>query len=413
MTGLLSVREANQLLLSHFSPVKTTRVPLDKALGRVLSADISAPLDLPPFSNSSMDGFAVRVADITTASAQHPITLEVVADIPAGAHPEIYLRPGQAARIMTGAFVPEGAEAVVPVEDTDALQDAETGPLRNTVAILRPVQAGDYIRPRGQDLQKGQAILAAGHRLRPQDVGMLATAGVTQVPVYATPRLALFSTGDELVSPDESLSPGKIRDANTYSLAALTVKYGGEPLSLGVAKDEINAIKRLLDSAVDNQVDLIISSAGVSVGAYDLVRDVVKEQGRIEFWRVNMRPGKPISFGYYRDIPFIGLPGNPVSTFVCFEVFVHPILARLAGVPGVQRRSVTAILEEDIESDGRESYLRGILQFGEKKNTARLTGHQGSGNLFSLVQANALLVIPSGVKSLPAGSEVESWILDE
>lgn len=413
MTGLLSVREANQLLSSHFSPVKTTRVPLDKALGRILSTTISAPVDLPPFPNSSMDGFAVQVADIATASAQHPITLEVVADIPAGTHPEIHLRPGQAARIMTGAFLPEGAEAVIPVEDTDALQDSEAGPLRKTVAVFRPVQSGDYIRPRGQDLQKGQVILDPGHRLRPQDAGMLAMVGVSQVPVYEMPRLAMFSTGDELVTPDEPLAPGKIRDANTYSLAALTVKCGGEPLSLGIAKDELNAIKRLLDSAVDQQVDLIISSAGVSVGAYDLVRDVVEQQGRIEFWRVNMRPGKPISFGYYRDIPFIGLPGNPVSTFVCFEVFVHPILARLAGLAGVQRRSVPAILEEGIESDGRESYLRGIVHFGERKNTARLTGHQGSGNLFSLVQANALLVIPSGVKSLPAGSEVESWILDE
>jgi len=208
------------------------------------------------------------------------------------------------------------------------------------------------------------------------------------------------------------LLPGKIRESNSYSLGALIQYYGGQVESLGTTRDEFALIQSRLDEAVHRGVDLIVSSAGVSVGAHDYVRAVVEKNGSLEFWRVNMRPGKPLIFGYYRNLPILGLPGNPVSSFVTFEVFVRPVLLKMSGATSLQRWTIPVILEEAIESDGRESYLRAILTQREGRITAKLTGHQGSGNLFSLVQANALLIIPSGVKSLPAGSEVQAWPLE-
>ncbi|HEX9027816.1 MAG TPA: molybdopterin molybdotransferase MoeA, partial [Anaerolineales bacterium] len=243
-------------------------------------------------------------------------------------------------------------------------------------------------------------------------VGFLATLGENLVKVYRQPRVGLISTGDELVQVEERLSPGKIHDSNVYSLAALVKKYGGEPLNLGIAADREEAVRAKLDQACQAGVDLILSSAGVSVGAFDFVRQVVEERGLLSFWRVNMRPGKPLAFGNYRNKPFVGLPGNPVSSFVAFEVFVRPALLKMGGFPSWERPSQVVRLGEAIESDGRESYLRAIVSRSAGEWSARLTGHQGSGNLRSLIQANALLIVPSGVKSLPAGAELEAWMID-
>jgi molybdopterin molybdotransferase len=411
LADLLSVKDARERLLSHFQPVKPTRVPLEVCLGRVLSEDITSDIDIPPFPNSEMDGFAVRAADIYVARADVPVILRVIGDIPAGAVPDLSIQYGQAARIMTGAHIPEGADAVVPVESTDISDRSSDSPLPGEVKIYQSFPQGKYVRRRGQDIHTGQVVLQKGRRIRAQDAGLLAMLGIAHAPVYSVPRLALFSTGDELVEPDKPLEPGKIRDANTYALGALASKYGSHSISLGIVPDNYAAVQERLDRAVAQKADLIISSAGVSVGAHDYVRAVVEKAGRLEFWRVDMRPGKPIAFGYYRDVPVIGLPGNPVSAFVGFEVFVAPILARLAGLNELERRIVSVTLEEPIESDGRESYLRAIVTANNGQWTARLTGHQGSGNLYSLVQANALLIIPSGVKSLPANSVVNAWLL--
>jgi molybdopterin molybdotransferase len=409
--SLLSVDEARERILSQFQPVKTETLPLAESSNRVLAQDVRAADDLPLFDNSSMDGFALRAADVTGAAPVSPHSLRVVADIPAGTSPSVSLAPGQAARIMTGAQMPEGADAVVPVEDTD-FESREAGTaVPESVKIKKAATAGENVRRRGSDLQAGAMVLQAGRQLKPQDLGLLAMLGVSSVTVYRRPRIALLSSGDELVDPDAPLEKGKIRDSNSYTLAALIESAGAEVIRLGVARDNYESVRTLFERAVYLRVDLILSSAGVSVGAFDFVKEVIEANGRMDFWRVNMRPGKPVAFGEYKGIPVIGLPGNPVSAFVGFEVFVRPAIQRLGGSLYGSRQTVRVRCEEEIESDGRESYLRAEVREVDGVLVARLTGHQGSGNLHSLVQANALLIIPAGVKCVPAGQEVNAWML--
>lgn len=415
MDSPLSVAEARQRLLNSFAPVETEQVYLTEAAGRVLAEEVVSGLDLPMFDNSSMDGFAVRAGDLEGARPEKPVTLEVVADVPAGAMAEVAIEAGQAARIMTGAPLPFGADSVVPVEmtDHDYRGALPPGGAPARVKVFQAVQRGDYVRPKGQDAVSGQVVLKAGARLRPQDVGLLAMLGQKMVTVFRRPRIAMLSTGDELLPIEQPLQPGKIHDSNAYTLSAQVRQDGGEPLYLGIAPDREAAVRELLEKACESRADLILSTAGVSVGAFDFVRHVVERHGRMEFWKVNMRPGKPLAFGSYRGVPFIGLPGNPVSAFVGYEVFVRPALRRLAGLPDQKRPAVKVRLAEAIVSDGRESYLRAVVTFRNGAWSGRLTGHQGSGNLLSLVQANSLLIIPSGVKSLPSEAEVDAWLLDD
>jgi molybdopterin molybdotransferase len=408
---LLSVEQALARILSHFQPVTIESIPLSESNNRVLAVDIGAASDLPPFDNSSMDGFALRALDSSSAAPASRVTLRVVADIPAGSAPTISLAPGEAARIMTGAPLPQGADAVVPVEDTD-FQNRNAGSAAPAqVQIEKPVESGENVRPRGMDIREGDIVLRKGSRLNAQSLGVLAMLGISKVEVYKRPRVALFSSGDELLPIDVPLEPGKIHDSNSYVLAALVESTGAEVLRLGVANDSRDSVSNLLENAVSKNADLMLSSAGVSVGAYDFVKDVIESNGALDFWRVNMRPGKPLAFGNYRNIPFIGLPGNPVSAFVGFEVFVRPTLGRLSGLSDGSRPTIRVRCEDEILSDGRESYLRAVVW--EKYGTlvAKLTGHQGSGNLLSLVQADALLIIPAGVKCVPAGQEVNAWML--
>jgi len=409
--SLFSVDEARERILSHFQPVTTETLPLVECAERVLAQDITATNDLPLFDNSSMDGFAVRAADVVNAAAGSPRSLRVVTDIPAGNSPKVSLAQGEAARIMTGAEMPKGADAVVPVEDTD-FRDRDAGTSApSEVQIFKTAKSGDNTRPRGMDLRAGEAVLHKGRALKPQDLGLLAMLGYAKVLVYQKPRIALFSSGDELLGLEAPLESGKIRDSNSYTLAALIENAGAEVIRLGVAKDNHESVKALLEKAVDSKVDLILSSAGVSVGAFDFVKEVIESNGRMDFWRVNMRPGKPLAFGEYGNIPFIGLPGNPVSAYVGFEVFVRAAIQRLSGSGTTGRQTVHVRSEEQIDSDGRESYLRAQIREENGVLIARLTGHQGSGNLHSLVQANALLIIPAGVKCVPAGQEVNAWLL--
>lgn len=409
--SLLKVDEARSRILSHFEPLGTETLPLAKCARRVLATDVAAQNDLPSFDNSSMDGFAVIASDLADAAPASPRTLNVVADIPAGTNPDVTLTAGQAARIMTGAPMPKGADAVIPVEETD-FQDRSPGTLApKSVTIFKSLKAGDYVRAQGTDVRTGQPVLQTGHKLRPQDLGLLAMLGVADVPVYRRPRVALLSSGDELVPVDAPLRPGKIRDSNTYTLSALLEGAEVEVLNLGIAADRRESVEGLLEKAAAQKVDLILSSAGVSVGAFDFIKDVVEAQGELTFWRVNMRPGKPLAFGKFKGIPFIGLPGNPVSAFVSFEVFVRPALERLSGLETVSRPRVRVRLAESLSSDGRESYLRANVREENGILCAHLAGHQGSGNLLSIVQANALLIIPAGVKSLAAGKDVDAWLL--
>jgi molybdopterin molybdotransferase len=409
--SLLSVEEARTRILSQFQPVRSETLRLADSLNRVLAQNVSAADDLPLFDNSSMDGFAVRSSDVAGAASESPRSLRVVADIPAGSFVNIVLSPGEAARIMTGAHMPEGADAVVPVEDTDfESRDAGTLP-PETVAIYKAAAQGENVRQRGMDLHAGDLVLQPGRQIKPQDLGLLAMLGVSSISVYHRPRVALLSSGDELIDLDTPLEKGKIRDSNSYTLAALIESAGAQVLRLGVARDNYESVHNLFEKAVYLRVDLILSSAGVSVGAFDFIKQVIEENGKMDFWRVNMRPGKPVAFGGYKGIPVIGLPGNPVSAFVGFEVFVRPAIQKLGGLPGASRQTVRVKCEEEIQSDGRESYLRGEVSEVDGSLVARLTGHQGSGNLHSLVRANALLIIPAGVKCVPAGQEITAWML--
>jgi molybdopterin molybdotransferase len=408
---LLSVDEARERILSQFQAVNTETVHLTESSSRVLAEDIHAANDLPLFDNSSMDGFAIRAADVIDAAPASPRSLRVVADIPAGAAPTVTLVAGQAARIMTGAQMPQGADSVVPVEDTDFHDRSAGTTAPEQVQILKSVQQGSNVRPRGMDILAGDIVLSKGRQLKPQDLGLLATLGISRITVYQRPRIALLSSGDELIDVDAPLEKGKIRDSNSYTIAALIEETGAHVVRLGVANDNFNSVKSLLEKAAEQNVDLILSSAGVSVGAFDFVKDVIESNGSMDFWRVNMRPGKPVAFGNYRGIPFIGLPGNPVSAFVGFEVFVRPSIQKLSGSLSGGRSTVRVRSVEQIDSDGRESYLRAEVQEENGVLVARLTGHQGSGNLHSLVQANALLIIPAGVKCVPAGQEVSAWLL--
>ncbi len=390
--------------------MKTETVSLARSSGRVLAANVLAT-DLPPFDNSSVDGFAVRAADLTGHTRENGRRLAVVADVPAGATRRFQLRRDQAARIMTGARIPSGADAVVMLEDTDAWGQPSGDVPPTWIKVQGPVAPGANIRRRGTHLRRGQTALTKGTRLRPQDVGMLAMLNREAVTVFRRPRVAVLSGGDELGVVGQPLKPGHIPDSNSHTLAALVAGAGCEVLPLGIARDRAASIASLLDRAVRAHVDMILSSAGVSVGALDLVRRVIASRGQIDFWRVNVRPGKPLAVGSYRRVPFIGLPGNPVSAFVGFELFVRPALARLSGQPSPERRILSATLDEPVEGDGRETYLRAILKATRRGPRVRLAGNQGSADLFSLVRANALLIIPAGVKSLAVGDPVRVWLV--
>jgi molybdopterin molybdotransferase len=405
---LLSVRAAQARIRRLFRSVQSETVELGRSAGRTLAVDVKAS-DLPLFDNSSVDGFAVITSDLASERDTHP--LRVVADIPAGTSSTKRLRPGQAARIMTGARIPRGADAVVMLEDTDLGARDPSAPAPSWVRVRKRVKPGENIRRRGMDIKRGALAMKSGHRLRPQDLGMLAMLNCERVRVFRRPRVALLSSGNELIAVGKPLKPGQIRDTNSHTLAALLHDAGCDVISLGVARDRPGAIAALLDRAVERRVDLILSSAGVSVGALDLIRNVVQARGRIDFWRANVRPGKPLAVGEYRGVPFIGLPGNPVSAFVGFELFVRPALAKLAGRASVERRVATVTLDEPVRGNVRESYLRAVVRERGGGLAARLTGHQGSGNLFSLVQANALLIIPAGVKSHAVGDQVKAWLL--
>ncbi|HEX7556032.1 MAG TPA: gephyrin-like molybdotransferase Glp [Leptolinea sp.] len=412
MTDLIPVREAQERILTAVHPRPPQNTQVTTAYGRVLANDIFAPINLPSFMSSAMDGFAVHNQDVQVAALNSPVILKVTSDIPAGQMQTAPLQPGCAARIMTGAALPPEADSVIPVEETDQVGAAQSISLPNSVKIFNFVNSGQHTRQIGEDIRKGQLVLPAGRKLQPQDIGLLVSLGIQEVLVSAIPRVAIFSSGDELLSPGQPFEPGKIYDSNRYLLTGLIRNEGAEVIQLEIARDNPESILQILNQIAADPPDLILSSAGVSVGVFDYVRQVLEQNGSLSFWRINMRPGKPLAFGYFKDIPFFGLPGNPVSAYICCAVFALPVIRNLLGLPPLQPRTVKAVLSEPLESsDGRESYYRGILNWKDGMYSASLTGHQGSGNLFSLVQANALLIVPAGVKMIPAGAEVTAWLL--
>lgn len=409
---MLSVSEALSRVLSNFQSLGTEPVAAIDAAGRVLAEPVRATLNLPPFANSSMDGYAIRAADVRGVAAHAPATLAVIGDVPAGVLPSIAVQSGTAVRIMTGAQMPDGADAVVPVEATDDTRSPTGGPLPAIVQIREPVLAGANIRAVGEDVRLGEEILSRGTLLRPYDIGVLAAFGMNRVAVVRRPRVAILGTGDELVDIDQVPAAGQIRDTNSVTLTALARKYGAEPMRLGVARDRVEDVYARLVSAVESGADVIVSSAGVSVGAYDVVKAAVERDGSLEFWKVRMRPGKPLAYGRFRGLPFFGLPGNPVSSVVGFEIFVRPAILKLAGRLRLDKPRVGVLTSEPLLSDGRESYLRAVVVREGDGYVAHSAGGQGSNMISSLARSNALVIIPAGVREVPAGSRLDAWMLD-
>ncbi|MCI0711772.1 MAG: molybdopterin molybdotransferase MoeA [Chloroflexi bacterium] len=396
---MLSVDEALEMVLAGIERLTIESIPIQEARGRVLAGDVTSAQDLPPFDNSAMDGYAVIAANIQ----QPPVTLTIVEDIPAGKAPQKTLQSGQAARIMTGAPLPPGADSIVPVELTGVDRHSDIAP--DVVEIFQAVERGAYVRPVGEDIQQGEIVLSAGHLLRPADIGVLAGLGYSSVEVVRRPRVGILSTGDELLLPDQPLTPGKIRDMNTFTITALVEEYGGEPVPLGIARDTEQSVRDHLNRAIEESCDLILSSAGVSVGAFDVVKTVLEEMGAVNFWKVNMRPGKPLTHGYVNGIPFLGLPGNPVSSMVSFEVFARPVIRKMLGLDwGMQTRTVR--VGETLRSDGRMTFARVKLVEEAGDLVAYTTGTQSSGAISSMVKADGLLIIPAGVTEIKPGDRL-------
>lgn len=412
MNEYLTVAEALEAVLAGITVLPAETVPLLDALGRVLAEPVTAHDSLPPFANSSMDGYTLQASDSQSATNDRPVELRVIGDIAAGAVADITIIPGTTARIMTGAPLPPGADAVIPVEDTNEAWRDKARPQLNSVQIRRAVQTGDYVRWPGEDVQAGQVVLATGQLLRPQEIGVLASLGVSQVKVIMRPRVGILATGDELIAVDEALQPGKIRNSNGYAQQAQVMTLGAIPVSLGVARDTKADVRAKLQAGLDAGVDLFISSAGVSVGAYDVVKAVLEEEGAVGFWRVRMRPGKPLAYGRYKGVPYLGLPGNPVSAMVSFERFARPAILKMGGKQKLARPQVTVTMQEELHSDGRESYLRAIVQRTGDVYTARTTGQQGSHMMTSLVHANALVIVPEGVQHVAQGEQLVALMLD-
>lgn len=411
LTGLLNVDKAISMILAQIPAGATETIDILQAPGRVLAEDIISTLDLPPFASSAMDGYAVQVADTVGATPGSPVTLNVVMDIPAGVTPARPLEASEAARIMTGAPVPDGADGIIPVEDTDGdWSKAIITPLADHVALYRPVEAGEAIRQAGENIRTGETILKKGTVLGAAEIGMLAAIGQRMIPVIQQPRVVILSTGDELVGIDDPLTPGKIRDVNSYTLAVLVQQNGGQAIRLPVASDELDAVRALFNQALAEKPDMIVSSAGVSAGATDLIRKVLEERGAISFWKINLRPGKPLAFGNLEGVPFFGLPGNPVSAMVTFDVLVRPALLRLGGQSDVARYE-HAIAGEPITSDGRRSYIRVRLTREDDDLIAHTTGTQSSGALMSMVMADGLLIIPEDIKRIETGTKLRVKLL--
>jgi len=401
---MISLEAALSQILAAIHPLGMEKVNLLDALGRVIGEDIAASRSIPPKNNAAMDGYALRSADIRGASPEKPVVLDVIEDIPAGAIPQKRVGQGQAARIMTGAPVPDGADAVLRMEDTE--KDGQR------VRVFVEALEGQDIRLAGEDVRPGEKVISRGDIIRPAEIGMLAALGRSFISVYQKPLIAILATGDELVDVDENPSPWQIISSNSYALAAQVLDCGAIPVQIGIAKDTREDLVAKFKSAM--RADIIISSGGVSVGDYDLVKEIMKEVGNnMQFWQVAMRPGKPLAFGSLEGIPIFGLPGNPVSSMVSFEQFVRPSILKMMGHRNLFRKTIRALLKESIDKKkGARHFIRAHIIFEDGRYRAVSTGEQGSGILKSMVQANGLIVLPEDAASVKAGDMVTVQLID-
>jgi molybdopterin molybdotransferase len=393
-----SVEEALDAILAGVRPSGVETISLDRCVGRVMALyQVTAAVDVPPFDNSSMDGFALRAADA-------PGRLRLGGEVAAGSAVLPIVEPGTAVRIMTGAPMPPGADTVAPLEVVDEAGDAISVPA---------VEPGAYVRRMGHDTRAGELVELPAEPIGPAAVAMLASLGIGQVEVRRRPHVAILSTGDELRAPGESLEPGQIHDANTVALAAAVQQAGGEPLVLLRVPDDPPLIEEGVRAAVAS-ADLLIVSGGVSVGQHDHVRGVIERLGTLDFWRIRVQPGKPLAFGSVEGVPVIGLPGNPVSALVTFELFARPLIRRMLGLPGSGRLTLPAVARDRMAKDAeRRAYLRVSLTRTLNGLEARSAGGQASSQLRSLAAANGLLVVPEGEPAAEPGRTYDALLLGE
>jgi molybdopterin molybdotransferase len=436
--GLLSVEAARDAVLAAATPLESEPVLVADALGRVVAERVTARVSLPPWANAAMDGYAIRADDTTGATDDAPIGLEVIGDVRAGVASTVTVRPGTAVRIATGARLPAGADAVIPVEATTPLDRAgepgsrgrdATGPLPAGCLVHQAVPIGGSVRDEGSDLRAGDTLLDAGAAIGAAGVALLAGAGVERIRVHRRPRIAVLATGDEVRPPGTDLGPAGIPDANGPGLRAQVAAAGADAIDLGIAADELDEVLDRLRAGLRAGADALVVSGGVSVGPYDVVRTAMETLGQVDLWRVAVQPGKPFAFGTAqgpaggRPVLVFGLPGNPVSSAVTFELFVRPAIRRLAGRADVVRPADRAVLVEPVtKGHGRRAYLRVAVRRDEAgtpirdrdgRVIVRLAGGQGSHVISALAGADALAIIPEADDSLPAGAEVALWWLDQ
>lgn len=406
----LTASDAARRILTELRRQPPLRVPLHDALGSVLAEAVISPIDIPAHTNSAMDGYAVRGTDVRGATAEKPCLLEVIETLPAGHFPTRAIGPGECARIFTGAPLPQGADTVIRQEDTDRGADR--------VSIVADRDVGSNVRHAGEDIPRGRRVFEAGVELGPAQLGVLASMAVSHPVVFRRPRVGILGSGDEIVEldqPDEILSGRKVASSNSFTLSALTQIAGGVPVPLGIAADTKQSLREHFANASD--CDLLVTSAGVSVGEHDHLRDVVTEVGgsdAIRFWKLRMRPGAPVGFGMIGDMPWLGLPGNPVSAMVTFELFVRPAIRWMAGFDAPFRRCVAVVTGEPIRvSAALQHFLRARITEEGHHRVARLTGPQGSGILTSMVEANGLLIVPEGQRETPKGAPLRALLFDD
>ncbi|QWV94726.1 molybdopterin molybdotransferase MoeA [Geomonas oryzisoli] len=394
---MISIEEAQRIILGRIEPLQTEKVSCFQGLNRVTTEDHIAPWDIPPADNSAMDGFAFCHAGLVDD------TLKVTGFLPAGEVHETPVPPGEAIKIMTGAPLPPGCDAVVPIEDVE-----DRGEL---IRLRGPVKAGSHVRRRGEDISRGQVVIGAGSVLRPQEIGMLSAMGNTSVAVHRSARVAILSTGDELLEPGSTPVPGKLINSNSYSLAAQVLDAGGDPLLLGIAADNLEATCEKIKQGLE--CDLLVISGGVSVGDRDYVKAAIERLGgEVSFWKVDMKPGKPLAFAMLNGTPIFALPGNPVAAMVSFELFVRPCILKATGHRRVFRPRVKAtLLDDTANKGGRPHLVRGIVSRNAERYQVTSTGNQSSGRLSSLVLGNALMKLAPET-AYAAGTEVEVILLD-
>lgn len=414
---MISVEEALAKVLSYVDVLEAEEVPVLEAMGQVLAEDIISHLNIPPLDNTAMDGYALRADDTSGASDRSPRLLRVIDTVSAGAISRQEITPGTAIRIMTGAPVPGGADSVIRFEDTDEAGRQSSD--RKEIGILCEVKPGLNIRKAGEDIAKGATVLRKGTVLRPAEVGVLASLGMSKVNVIRRPVVAILATGNELADVGQPLPAGKIYNSNTYSVASLVRRYGGIPKILGIALDNEKSLVDKLHQGLD--ADMLITSGGVSAGDYDMVKDVLASEGEITFWTVRMKPGKPLAFGMLkgkdksgnsRKVPHLGLPGNPVSSMVTFELLARPAMLKMMGKKNLAKPVVEAVLAEPVvNTDGRRVYIRAMVTKSGGQYHARITGPQGSGILTSMSLANGLVIVPEDTAGVKAGETVKVIML--